>query len=59
MSTLEGATNNVASHRPFGAAVFGVFTPFFNPYIVRFAGTRWAPMFALIEHRGRKSGRQL
>ncbi len=32
-------------------------THLFNPLIVRIAGGRWVPMFSLLHHRGRKSGR--
>ncbi len=28
-----------------------------NPLMVRFAGHRWFPLWAVVEHRGRKSGR--
>lgn len=28
-----------------------------NPLILRIAGGRWVPMFSLLHHRGRKSGR--
>ena len=29
----------------------------FNPFILRIAGGWWFPMFSLLHHRGRKSGR--
>jgi len=29
----------------------------FNPLIMRLAGTRWFPLYAILEHRGRRSGR--
>jgi hypothetical protein len=29
-----------------------------NPIMLRLAGKRWNPIFAVAEHRGRKSGRQ-
>jgi deazaflavin-dependent oxidoreductase (nitroreductase family) len=44
--------------RPRIAAVFGTFTPYLNRYIVRIAGSRYTPMWALIRHRGRRSGRE-
>ena len=32
-------------------------THLLNPLILRIAGGRWVPMFSLLHHRGRKSGR--
>jgi len=32
-------------------------THLLNPLIVRIAGGKWTPMFSLLHHRGRKSGR--
>ncbi len=32
-------------------------THLLNPLILRIAGGRWVPMFSLVRHRGRKSGR--
>jgi deazaflavin-dependent oxidoreductase (nitroreductase family) len=32
-------------------------THLFNPLILKVAGGRWFPMFSLLHHRGRKSGR--
>ena len=32
-------------------------THLLNPLILRIAGARWVPMFSLLHHRGRKSGR--
>jgi deazaflavin-dependent oxidoreductase (nitroreductase family) len=29
----------------------------FNPLIMRLAGTRWFPLYGILEHRGRRSGR--
>ena len=29
----------------------------FNPLVLRLAGTRWLPLYAVVEHRGRRSGR--
>ena len=42
--------------RPPIAAVFGLFTAF-NPLLARFAGSKYLPLWALISHRGRRSGR--
>jgi len=32
-------------------------THWLNPLVLRIAGGRWVPMFSLVHHRGRKSGR--
>jgi deazaflavin-dependent oxidoreductase (nitroreductase family) len=42
--------------RPPIAAVFGLFTPL-NSFMARFAGSKYLPLWALIFHRGRRSGR--
>ena len=38
-------------------AVISLGTRLFNPLTRRFAGSRWFPLFALVRHRGRRSGR--
>jgi len=43
--------------RPPIAAVFGVFAPF-NGLMTRFAGSRYLPLWAIVRHRGRRSGRE-
>jgi deazaflavin-dependent oxidoreductase (nitroreductase family) len=52
------ARKTVRPQRPRIAAVFGTFTPYLNWYIVRIAGSKYTPMWALIRHRGRRSGRE-
>jgi len=42
--------------RPPIAGVFRLFTAF-NPLLARFAGSKYLPLWALISHRGRRSGR--
>ena len=39
----------------FGGAFWRIFGAT-NPLMVRAAGKRWNPIFAIVEHRGRKSG---
>src|SRR5947209_3839077 len=39
------------------ARVFGPLTRVFNPLALRFAGSRVMPLYAVIRHRGRRSGR--
>jgi deazaflavin-dependent oxidoreductase (nitroreductase family) len=43
--------------RPPIATVFGLFTPF-NALMTRFAGSRYLPLWAIVRHRGRRSGRE-
>ena len=56
--TLVATRSVGAPQRPRIASVFGTFTPFLNRYIVRIAGSKLTPMWALIRHRGRRSGRE-
>ena len=42
--------------RPPIAAVFGIFTPL-NSRLARFAGSKYVPLWALLTHQGRRSGR--
>jgi deazaflavin-dependent oxidoreductase (nitroreductase family) len=42
--------------RPPIAAVFGLFSPF-NKQMARFAGSKYLPLWALLIHQGRRSGR--
>jgi deazaflavin-dependent oxidoreductase (nitroreductase family) len=35
----------------------GLTARIFNPLVLRLAGTRWLPLYGVIEHRGRRSGR--
>jgi deazaflavin-dependent oxidoreductase (nitroreductase family) len=47
----------VETPRPrFGGVFWRIFGAT-NPLMVRIAGKRWNPVFAVVEHRGRKSGR--
>jgi deazaflavin-dependent oxidoreductase (nitroreductase family) len=39
------------------ARVFGPLTRVFNPLAIRFAGSAYVPLWAIIRHRGRRSGR--
>ena len=39
------------------ARVFGPLARFLNPLAVRLAGSRYVPLWAVIRHRGRRSGR--
>src|SRR5919199_5390713 len=39
------------------ARAFAPLTPVFNPLLSRVAGRRFVPLYALLRHRGRRSGR--
>ena len=45
------------SERPLAGRVFGVFTPVLNRLVSRIAGRRYVPLYVLLRHRGRRSGR--
>jgi deazaflavin-dependent oxidoreductase (nitroreductase family) len=39
------------------ARVFGPAARILNPVLIRLAGTRWIPLWAIVRHRGRRSSR--
>jgi deazaflavin-dependent oxidoreductase (nitroreductase family) len=43
--------------KPLAGKVFSVFTPVLNRLVRRFAGRRHVPLYVLLTHRGRRSGR--
>jgi deazaflavin-dependent oxidoreductase (nitroreductase family) len=47
---------NTASH-PRSPGAVRVATRLFNPLVLLFAGTRFLPLYGVIEHRGRRSGK--
>jgi deazaflavin-dependent oxidoreductase (nitroreductase family) len=49
------STANSGANRP-GGAFFGL-TKLFNRLTMLLAGTRWLPLYGVIEHRGRRSGK--
>ena len=56
MANSEAATRSHDRQAPI-ARVFGPLAQIFNPLVVRFAGSRYLPLWAIIRHRGRRSGR--
>ncbi len=54
-NAINHATSTVRTPR-FGGVFWRIFGAT-NPLMVHFAGHRWNPVFAVVEHRGRKSGR--
>src|SRR5258705_586248 len=51
------APNATESERPLAGRIFGVFTPVLNRVVTRIAGRRYVPLYVLLRHRGRRSGR--
>ena len=45
------------SDRPLAGRIFGLFTPVLNRFVTRIAGRRYVPLYVLLRHRGRRSGR--
>ena len=54
--TLE-ASSATKTERPLAGWIFGVFTPVLNRLVTRIAGKRYVPLYILLRHRGRRSGR--
>ena len=54
--TLD-ATTAPESDRPLAGRIFGLFTPILNRFVTRIAGMRYVPLYVLLRHRGRRSGR--
>ena len=45
------------AERPLAGRIFGLFTPVLNRFVTRIAGKRCVPLYVLLRHRGRRSGR--
>jgi len=45
------------SERPLAGRIFGLFTPILNGVVARIAGRRYVPLYVLLRHQGRRSGR--
>ena len=56
MTNSVAATRSHEQQAPI-ARVFGPLARIFNPLAVRFAGSRYVPLWAIIRPRGRRSGR--
>jgi deazaflavin-dependent oxidoreductase (nitroreductase family) len=57
-ASLEtGAPSSAKAARPVRRPVLAFATRLFNPLIVKLAGKRYVRAYAVIEHRGRRSGR--
>jgi deazaflavin-dependent oxidoreductase (nitroreductase family) len=51
-------TSQISRQSPRFGGVLWRLARFSNPVMLPLAGTRWNPVFAVIEHRGRKTGRR-
>jgi deazaflavin-dependent oxidoreductase (nitroreductase family) len=58
MTRTVDAQTVARSHRPLAGRIFGVFTPLLNRFVRRIAGGRYVPLYVLLRHRGRRSGRE-
>ena len=57
MTTGAHAPNATKSEQPLAGRIFGTFTPVINGFVSRIAGKRYVPLYVLLRHRGRRSGR--
>jgi deazaflavin-dependent oxidoreductase (nitroreductase family) len=58
MATTAHAPSATRPERPLAGRVFSVFTPILNRFVVRITGRRYVPLYVLLRHRGRYSGRE-
>ena len=52
------APSTAKPERPLAGKIFGLFTPILNRLVTRIAGKRYVPLYVLLRHRGRRSGRE-
>jgi deazaflavin-dependent oxidoreductase (nitroreductase family) len=57
MARIAHAPTTTESERPLAGRIFGLFTPVLNRFVTRIAGKRYVPLYILLRHRGRRSGR--
>jgi deazaflavin-dependent oxidoreductase (nitroreductase family) len=57
MATTVDRPRTTKSERPLAGKIFGVFTPVLNSLVTRIAGRRYVPLYVLLRHQGRRSGR--
>jgi len=57
MARTVAAPSATKSERPLAGRIFGVFTPVLNRVVTRVAGRRYVPLYVLLRHQGRRSGR--
>jgi len=57
MAAAAHAPTATKSGRPLAGKIFGVFTPVLNRLVSRIAGRRYVPLYVLLRHQGRRSGK--
>ena len=57
MAKTADAPSATKSERPLAGRIFGLFTPVLNRFVTRIAGRRYVPLYVLLRHKGRRSGR--
>ena len=57
MARTVSPPSTTRSERPLAGRIFGLFTPVLNRVITQIAGRRYVPLYILLRHRGRRSGR--
>jgi deazaflavin-dependent oxidoreductase (nitroreductase family) len=57
MAKTAYAPSAMKTERPLAGRIFGLFTPILNRFVTRIAGKRYVPLYVLLRHRGRRSGR--
>ena len=57
MARTVTAPSATRSERPLAGRIFGLFTPVLNRFVTRIAGRRYVPLYILLRHYGRRSGR--
>ena len=58
MARTMVAQSHAKPERPLAGKIFGLFTPILNRLVTRIAGRRYVPLYVLLRHRGRRSGRE-
>ena len=57
MARAAHARSATKSKKPLAGRIFGLFTPILNRFVTRIAGRRFVPLYVLLRHQGRRSGR--
>jgi deazaflavin-dependent oxidoreductase (nitroreductase family) len=57
MARTAHAPSATKSERPLAGRIFGFLTPVLNRFVTRIAGRRYVPLYVLLRHQGRRSGR--
>jgi deazaflavin-dependent oxidoreductase (nitroreductase family) len=57
MTRTADAPSATSPQRPLAGRIFGLFTPVLNRVVIRIAGKRYVPLYILLRHQGRRSGR--